>query len=143
MTAINGNTGNISGNGIVGILNTWSATISRAMSDVTGFGNSGRNRLLGVYDLTGSAGGVLTNTTGFVSGNFLAAQTQAAGAVIKLTARSNTNGTATIDAPVVVSEVAMQVTKGGDTGVTFNFSLASTVAEGTSPFTLAWSAFFP
>lgn len=143
MTAINGNTGNISGNGIVGILNTWSATISRAVSDVTGFANGARNRMLGVYDLTGSAGGVLTNTTGFVSGHFLAAQTAVSGGNITLTARANTNGTATIQAPVIVSEVAMQMTKGGDSGVTFNFSLASTVAEGTSPFTLTWSAFTP
>ena len=44
MAAISGNTGNISG-GVVGVLNTWSATISRAMSDVTGFDNVGRNRL--------------------------------------------------------------------------------------------------
>lgn len=140
MSAINGNTGNVSGNGITGILNTWSATITRAMSDVTGFTNSGRNRLLGVYDMSGSAGGVLTRTASFISGNFLAAHTADSGALITLQARSDTVSTNTIAAVCVVSDVAMQSTKTGDTGVTFNFSLASTQTGTTSPFTLVWSA---
>jgi hypothetical protein len=140
MTAINGNTGNVAGTGIVGILNTWSATISRATSDVTSFTNSGRNRLLGVYDLTGSAGGVLTRTASFISGHFLAAQTADSGASITLTARSDTVSTNTIQFTAVCSEVSMQSNKAGDTSVTFNFSLASTVTGTNSPFTLVWSA---
>ncbi len=140
MAAINGNTGNVSGNGIVGILNTWSATISRAASDVTGFTNSGRNRLLGVYDLTGSAGGVLTRTAAFISGNFIAAHTADSGASITLTARSDSVSTNTIVFTAVCSDVSMQSTKTGDTGVTFNFALASTQTGNTSPFTLIWSA---
>ena len=135
MAAINGNAGNISGNGIVGTLNTWSATISRAVSDVTGFDNSGRNRLLGVYDMTGSAGGVLDNTTGFVSTNFLAAHTAADGGTITLTAESGN----TIAAKCVVDSVAMSVNKAADATVTFNFSLASTTTGTNSPFTISWS----
>lgn len=140
MTAINGNTGNVAGTGIVGILNTWSATITRAASDVTSFTNSGRNRLLGVYDLTGSAGGVLTRTASFISGNFLAAQTADSGAQITLTARNDTVSTNTIQFTGVCSDVSMQSTKAGDTSVTFNFSLASTATGTNSPFTLVWSA---
>lgn len=140
MAAINGNTGNVAGTGIVGILNTWSATISRATSDVTGFTNSGRNRLMGIYDLTGSAGGVLTRTAAFISGNFLAAQTADAGAQITLTARNDSVSTNTIVFSAVCSEVSLQSTKAGDTGVTFNFSLASTQTGTNSPFTLVWSA---
>lgn len=140
MAAINGNTGNVTGNGIVGILNTWSATISRAASDVTGFTNSGRNRLLGVYDLTGSAGGVLTRTAAFISGQFLAAHTADAGAAITLQARSDTVSTNTILFTAVCSDVSLQSTKTGDTGVTFNFALASTQTGANSPFTLIWSA---
>jgi hypothetical protein len=136
MAALNGNTGNISGNGIVGTLNTWSCTISRAVSDVTGFANSGRNRLLGVYDMTGSAGGVLDSTTGFVSSNFLAAHTAADGADITLQADSTGNQ---IVARCVVDSVAMNVTKTGDSSVTFNFSLASTTTGANSPFAIAWS----
>lgn len=140
MSAINGNTGNVSGTGIVGILNTWSATISRAVSDVTGFTNSGRNRLLGVYDMTGSAGGILTRTAAFISTNFLASQTAETGATITLTALSAGTSQNTIQANVVVNDVAMNSTKTGDTGVTFSFSLASSATGTNSPFTLVWTA---
>jgi hypothetical protein len=138
MPALSGNTGNISGNGIVGTLNTWSCTISRAVADVTGFNNSGRNRLLGVYDLTGSAGGVLDSTSGFVSSNFLAAHTAASGAAITMTADSDVAAN-TIQATCVVSDVTMSVTKTGDSTVTFDFSLASTASGATSPFVISWS----
>ena len=135
MAALSGNTGNITGNGIVGTLNTWSCTISRAVADVTGFNNSGRNRLLGVYDMTGSAGGVLDNGSSFVSTNFLAAHTAADGGSITLTAESGN----TIAAKCVVDSVAMNVNKTGDATVTFNFSLASTTTGTDSPFTISWS----
>ena len=135
MAALNGNSGSISGNGIVGTLNTWSCTISRAVADVTGFNNTGRNRLLGVYDLTGSAGGVLDNTTGFVSSNFLAAHTATSGGSITLTAE----GGNTIQATCVVSDITMSVTKTGDSTVTFDFSLASTATGTDSPFAISWS----
>ena len=141
MSAINGNSGNIvSTAGVVGVLNTWSATVSRAMSDVTGFTNSGRNRLLGVYDMTGSAGGVLTRTAAFVSSNFIAAQTAETGATITLSAFSSGTSQNSIQANVVVNDVSMQSTKTGDTGITFSFSLASTVTGTNSPFTLVWTA---
>ena len=135
MAALNGNSGSISGNGIVGTLNTWSATISRAMSDVTGFDNSGRNRLLGVYDMTGSAGGVLDSTSSFVSTNYLAAHTAASGGTITLTADTGN----TIAANCVVESVAMSVNKTGDATVTFNFSLASTTTGTNSPFAISWT----
>ena len=141
MSAINGNSGNIvSTAGVVGVLNTWSATISRAMSDVTGFTSAGRNRLLGVYDLTGSAGGVLTRTAAFISGNYLAAQTADSGANITLSAYSSGTSQNSIQARVVVNDIAMQSTKTGDTGITFSFSLAATATGTDSPFTLVWTA---
>ena len=138
MAALSGNTGNVSGNGIVGILNTWSATISRAMSEVTGFTDAGRNRLLGVYDMSGSAGGILTRTAAFISSNELAAQTAVAGGVVTLAARSNASGTNSIQANVVVDSVTLNSSKTGDATVTFNFNLAT--SQGTSiPFTLTWN----
>lgn len=138
MAALSGNTGNVSGNGIVGILNTWSATISRAMSEVTGFTDAGRNRLLGVYDMSGSAGGILTRTAAFISSNELAAQTAVAGGVVTLAARSNASGTNSIQANVVVDSVTLNSSKTGDATVTFNFNLAT--SQGTSiPFTLTWT----
>ena len=135
MAAISGNSGNISGNGIVGNLNTWSATISRAVSDVTSFDGAGRKRILGVYDLTGSAGGTLDDGASFISGGTLAAFTSATGANVILTADSGN----AITAACVVSDIALGSSKAGDATITFSFSLASTVTTGTLPFTIAWS----
>jgi hypothetical protein len=138
MPALNGNTGNVASAGIVGTLNTWSATISRAMSDVTGFDNVGRNRLLGVWDMTGSAGGVLDSTSGFASSNFPVAMTHSTGTTLTLTARNNSSGTNQIVANVVVDNISANVTKTGDSSITFNFNLAATATTG-SPFTIVWS----
>ena len=135
MAAISGNTGNVSGNGIVGNLNTWSATISRAVSDVTGFNNSGRNRILGVYDLAGSAGGIMDDGSSLLSSSNFAAFTSATGANVILTADSGN----AITAACVVSDIALGSSKAGDATITFSFSLASTVTTGTLPFTIAWS----
>lgn len=137
MAAISGYDGNITGNGIVGALNTWSATLSRAVSDVTGFTNSGRNRVLGLYDLTGSAGGVVDNTATIANtttGIFTCFAT-ATGTTITLQVETGN----TIAANCVVDSVAFGVSKAGDATVTFNFSLASTTTGTTSPFTVAWS----
>ena len=134
MAAISGNTGNISG-GVVGVLNTWSATISRAMSDVTGFGNSGRHRILGVYDRTGSAGGILDDNTNFDNGaNEIAAMTAVTGATLTLTAKTG----CTIGANVVVDSVSLGSSKTGDATLSFNFSLAAGTTT-SSPFTISWS----
>ena len=133
MAAISGNTGSVTG-GVVGVLNTWSATISRAVSDVTGFGNAGRHRILGVYDMTGSAGGIMDDSTSFVSTNEIAAMTAVTGASITLTAQSGN----TIGANVVVDSVALGSTKTGDATLSFNFSLAAGTTT-SSPFTISWS----
>jgi hypothetical protein len=133
MAAISGNTGSVTG-GVVGVLNTWSATISRAVSDVTGFGNSGRHRILGVYDMTGSAGGIMDDSTSFVSTNEIAAMTATTGASITLTAQSGN----TIGANVVVDSVSLGSSKTGDATLSFNFSLAAGTTS-SSPFTISWS----
>ena len=133
MAAITGNSGSVTG-GVTGVLNTWSATISRAVSDVTGFGLVGRNRILGVYDMTGSAGGIMDNASAFASSNEIAAMTATTGASITLTAESGN----TIAANVVVDSVSLGSSKTGDATVSFNFSLASTATTG-SPFTISWS----
>lgn len=140
MAALNGNLGSVSGNGIVGTLNTWSATISRAVSDVTGFSNTGRNRMLGVYDLTGSAGGVLDTNTSTFSSNQPAAMTATTGGLITLSARATTAVTNHIIANCVVENQTISVTKAGDATVTFDFSLASTETGTNMPFTIVWNA---
>ena len=140
MAAISGNSGNVTGPaGLVGVLNTWSATITRAVSDVTGFTNSGRNRLLGVYDLTGSAGGIMDDAAAFVSTNQPAVQTAVTGSTITLSADRNTSSLNSIEANVVFESVALGSSKTGDATITFNFSLASTATGTNSPFTISWS----
>jgi len=134
MPAISGNDGNISFTGFSGNLNTWSATISRAVSDVTAFGNTGRNRILGVYDMTGSAGGIMSDAAAFVSTNQPAAMTAVTGAALTLTASSGN----TIGANVVCDSVSLGSSKTGDATISFNFSLASTETS-TSPFTISWT----
>ena len=133
MAAISGNTGKVTG-GVSAVLNTWSATISRAVSDVTGFGNSGRHRILGVYDMTGSAGGIMDDSTSFVSTNEIAAMTATTGASITLEAQ----GGNTIGANVVVDSVSLGSSKTGDATLSFNFSLAAGTTT-SSPFTISWS----
>lgn len=140
MPALNGNLGAISGNGIVGTLNTWSATISRAVADVTGFANTGRNRMLGVYDLTGSAGGVLDTDQNLFATNQPAAMTATTGGAITLSARATTALTNHIIATCVVENMTLSVTKAGDATVTFDFSLASNATGTNIPFTIVWNA---
>lgn len=138
MPAINGYDGAVSGNGISGTLNTWSATISRVASDVTGFSNSGRNRILGLYDMTGSAGGVINDVkSGFVNTttNLFDCFATAEGSTVTLTAKTG----CAIAAKCVVDNLAMSVSKGGDATITFNFSLATTQTGTTSPFTISWT----
>ena len=140
MSAISGNSGNVTGPaGLIGVLNTWSATISRAVSDVTSFTNSGRNRLLGVYDLTGSAGGIASKGGAFVSTNQPAVQTAVTGATITLFADNTVGSVNSIAANVVFESVALGATKSGDSTITFNFSLANTATGTNSPFTFSWA----
>ena len=133
MAAISGNTGKVTG-GVSAVLNTWSATISRAVSDVTGFGNTGRHRILGVYDMTGSAGGIMDDAAAFVSTNEPAAMTAITGASITLEAASGN----TIGANVVVDSISLGSSKTGDATLSFNFSLAAGTTT-SSPFTISWS----
>ena len=134
MSAISGNTGAVTG-GVSAILNTWSATISRAVSEVTSFDNAGRNRLLGVYDMTGSAGGIMSNASAFNSSGQPAALTNITGASLTLQARTGN----TIGANVVISSIALGSSKTGDATLSFDFSLASTSTAVTqSPFSITW-----
>ena len=133
MAAITGNTGSVTG-GVSAVLNTWSATISRAVSDVTGFGNAGRHGILGVYDMTGSAGGIMDNGTAFAASNEISALTATTGASITLTAESGN----TIAANVVIDSVSLGSSKTGDATLSFNFSLAAGTTT-SSPFTISWS----
>jgi hypothetical protein len=106
--------------------NTWSATASHAVHDITGFGDSARRRLLGIADLTGSAGGITiadatNHAPGFGTG---IANNGSTGSEITLNFRTTNECKWVFKA--VIDSIAATVTAGGDNAVTFNFQLAST-----------------
>jgi hypothetical protein len=102
-----------------GHLATWNASFSRQVSDITGYGDSGRRRLLGIWDVTGSAGGILTSDS--PGADAIAAD----GAALTL----KVSTACTYGMTAVISDIAMSVTKTGDAAVTFNFS----ISNGTIP----------
>ena len=103
--------------------NTWSATFTREMHDVTAFGDTGRRRIPGIADISGSAGGFMT----FDSAN--------AGPGVFQDAHSGTVESHTILLTVQtgctytfngqVTDVAVSSTMGGDATITMNFALSS------------------
>lgn len=114
--------------------NTWNGTFSRQVSDITGFGDAGRRRRLGVWDANGSAGGFLradatstgpgVNTTDWQTGGttiYLHAKASTSGVG---TVATNATGVCTMIMTAVISEIAMSVAKTGDAAVSFNWALA-------------------
>lgn len=111
--------------------NTWSATATRTVHDVTKFADTGRRRILGLADITGSAGGFVSHSAGNLAIDVHGGM-QAAGQVnddIVLTFA--TGCTWTFEA--IIDSMAASSTMGGDTTVTLNFQLA-----GGAGVTEAW-----
>tara|TARA_R100001510_G_C7546828_1_gene132139 strand:- start:32 stop:436 length:405 start_codon:yes stop_codon:yes gene_type:complete len=99
-------------------INTWSATLTRATSVVTGFGDTGaRRRASSVLDMTGSAGGI--TKYGASTHNPTGINTTSSSAQIVLTVA--TGCTFTLDA--IVNSTAFSVTQDGDSTVSFNFEM--------------------
>ena len=112
--------------------NTWSATFSRTQHDVTAFGDTGRRRIPGIADITGSAGGFMTfdaNNTGpgvFQDAHGSTAESHAIVLTVQTGCTYTFNG--------LISDVAISSTMGGDATITMNFALASGLAvQGTDP----------
>jgi len=106
-------------------LNTWSATISRTTSVVTGFGDTGhQRRASGVVDITGSAGGVPeyddTATIPFpTAAGPPKVLDDAAGGLMTLQVADG----CTLAFGAVFSSYAFSVTNDGDSTITFNFEM--------------------
>jgi hypothetical protein len=107
--------------------NVWNATFSRNVSDISGFGDGARRRRLGVYDVSGSAGGFMVadgagpgaNTTDWSStGITVFLHARGAGTVTPATA-------CTLSFGAIISDIAMSNVKTGDAAVSFNFQLSS------------------
>jgi hypothetical protein len=97
---------------------TWNATFARNVSDVTGYGDTGRRRRLGIWDISGSAGGSMTsNDTNTSPGIGSQADDGAS-----ITLKASTACFYTFVA--VISDIAASVTKTGDSMLSFNFANA-------------------
>lgn len=102
------------------VINTWSATVSRAVHDVTPFGGN-IARQLGILDIQGSCGGFMsdgTSTPGFGAGAQAAGHT---GSALSLQCQGSTNK---IDVDVVIDQIAVSQAATGDATVTFNFLMS-------------------
>ena len=98
-------------------LNTWSATLTRATSVVTGFGDTGhRRRASKVIDITGSAGGFSKYGDASHDPTGINAELGAAAGIVLTVA---TGCTFTFDA--VINSTAFSVSQDGDSTVSFNF----------------------
>lgn len=115
-------------------LNVWNATFSRVVSDITGFGDYGRRRQLGVHDVTGSVGGFLrhdaANTKPGLGGTAATATSVAGWAnsgidiVLNAKGTGTTAGNCAYALKAVLSDGAMTMTKTGDAAFSANFALA-------------------
>ncbi len=130
-TYIIGNDGDVSlGTGITNKIKvrTFAATLARSESDLTGFGDSGRRRRLGMLDLTGSFTGSLeVNDTGTTNTAVMFNQTGTTAIVLGLF-----DGTATNDCRIaancIVNNYAFASDKTGDVTITANFANADGAA---------------
>jgi len=118
-------------------LNTFSATLTRATTVVTGFGDvMARRRASGVLDITGSAGGTPiadasgANPLGIAGGGISTDGSEA----IAITLTFRTASTAcSLGFGAVVNSTAFSVTQDGAQTVTFNFE-----AEDSDGPTISW-----
>ena len=100
-------------------LNTWSATLTRATSVVTGFGDTGhRRRASKVIDITGSAGGFSKYGAASHDPTGIYDSSATVAAMVLTVA---TGCTFTFDA--VVNSTSFSVSQDGDSTVSFNFEM--------------------
>jgi len=127
-TYIIGNDGNVVIGSTVTVLKvkTFNATLSRVSSDLTGFGDAGRRRRLGMIDLAGSLTGVpaidstaTTVTTG--TSLFFGQNTQYA-LTLKVFEGTAATADVKIAANVVFDSFAFNSDKVGDATVSANFA---------------------
>jgi hypothetical protein len=101
---------------------TFAATLARPESDLTGFGDTGKRRRLGMLDLTGSLTGVpaIDSTASPNTASFLSSTATAALTLTLFDATTTTD--AKIVANCVFNNFAFNVDKNGDSTLTCNFS---------------------
>tara|TARA_R110000824_G_scaffold168136_4_gene345164 strand:+ start:3306 stop:3698 length:393 start_codon:yes stop_codon:yes gene_type:complete len=126
MARIIGNEGNASIAGHDFVVNAWSMSVSRVVSDVTGYADTATNVRGGLASFSGSASGFLKYGAGSTDPNLDVAEF-AAGSVeaVVLTAATG----CTYNANAVISGVSIGVSKTGDTTISFDFTFATAPVE--------------
>lgn len=120
MANINGYDGFFSAtNNHNGSINVWQATMSRVVSDVTGFADTGRRRIAGTWDCQGSASGSPTYEASSTGPGVNTTDWSRTGMAMTLGVVGSTVCYYTVTA--VMSQIAFNVNKNGDSGMTFNF----------------------
>ena len=113
-------------------VSNYSANLSRVSTDLTGFGDTGRRRRLGIIDMTGSVSGVLgidatatANTSSFFTNTMDPSSTSTA-CTVSLAFWTGTAATtqAKIVGTVVFGQFSFGNNKMGDATVSGNFELA-------------------
>lgn len=101
---------------------TFAATLARTESDLTGFGDTGKRRRLGMLDLTGSLTGVpaIDSATSANTASFFSSTATAALTLTLFDATTTTD--AKIVANCIFNNFAFNVDKNGDSTLTCNFS---------------------
>jgi hypothetical protein len=129
-TYIIGNDGNVVIGSTVNVLKvrSFAATLQRVSSDLTGFGDSGRRRRLGMIDLTGSLTGVAaidstasTSSSLTATSNFFGVNTQYA-LTLKIFEGTAATADVKMTSNVVFDQFAFNSDKTGDATVTANFA---------------------
>ena len=103
--------------------NTWSATVTRTVHDVTKYGDTGRRRVLGLLDVTGSAGGFASHSAAHLALDAGGGMQAAGQSQDQVVLKFFTGCTWTFEA--VMDSMAASSTMGGDTTVTTNFQLSN------------------
>jgi len=114
--------------GYVGTLNTWSCSITRATTPVTGFSQVGTTRVASsIFDITGSAGGFPNYDTGSTDplSQFVGASGPNGGSVHLFWNSVDGNAAeCSLEFDAVFSSIAIGSSQDGEATLAFNFELA-------------------
>ena len=125
MARIVGNTGLATMDTHTIVANTWSMSVSRVVSDVTGFADSSSAFIGGIPTYTGSVAGFMK--TGASDAPDLDVASFATGTEVTVVLTADTGCTYTGEA--VVSGASISTSKTGDATISFDFSFTGAVTE--------------
>lgn len=137
MAGISGANGNVSLAGAHGLIKSWTANVAPAEIDISAFGSIGKQRMHGIFDVTGTIVAVMDSASANspLSTNWFA-QT-ATGAALTLTAE--TGNSLAFNALIRSADISVDVN--GEATVTYNYQLnaPTSAAALTNIFTISWA----